>query len=87
MANVTYNRVIRKLVIGFGNLFDEITLVRYNPNNTEAERFIVPIAYSAKELYFQRLLFDPENYHLISDNTKIKHFVSWENIADYVFSL
>ena len=35
----------------------------------------------------QRLLFDPENYHLISDNTKIKHFVSWENIADYVFSL
>ena len=60
MANVTYNRVIRKLVIGFGNLFDEVTLVRYNPNNTEAERFIVPIAYSAKELYVQRLLFDPD---------------------------
>lgn len=59
MANVTYNRVIRKLVIGFGNLFDNITLVRYNPDNTEAERFIVPIAYSAKELYVQRLLFDP----------------------------
>jgi hypothetical protein len=60
MANVTYNRVIRKLVIGFGNLFDNITLVRYNSNNTEAERFIVPIAYSAKELYVQRLLFDPD---------------------------
>jgi hypothetical protein len=60
MATPTYNRVIRKLVIGFGNLFDEITLVRYNPDNTEAERFIVPIAYSAKELYVQRLLFDPD---------------------------
>jgi len=60
MANVTYNRVIRKLVVGFGNLFDEITLVRYNSNNTEAERFVVPIAYSAKELYVQRLLFDPD---------------------------
>ena len=60
MANVTYNRVIRKLVIGFGNLFDEVTLVRYNPDNTEAERFIVPIAYAAKELYVQRLLFDPD---------------------------
>jgi hypothetical protein len=60
MATPIYNRVIRKLVIGFGNLFDDITLVRYNPNNTEAERFIVPIAYAAKELYVQRLLFDPD---------------------------
>jgi hypothetical protein len=55
MSNTTYNRIIRKLVIGFGNLFDEITLVRYNPDNSEAERFIVPIAYAAKELYVQRI--------------------------------
>ena len=55
MANTYYDRVIRKLVIGFGNLFDNITLVRYNTDNTEAERFIVPIAYAAKELYVQRL--------------------------------
>ena len=59
MANTYYDRVIRKLVIGFGNLFDDITLVRYNPDNTEAERFIVPIAYAAKELYVQRLQGDP----------------------------
>jgi hypothetical protein len=59
MANVYYDRVIRKLVIGFGNLFDNITLVRYNPNNSEAERFIVPIAYAAKEIYVQRLEGDP----------------------------
>ena len=59
MSNVYYDRVIRKLVIGFGNLFDNITLVRYNPDNTEAERFLVPIAYSAKELYVQRLEGDP----------------------------
>jgi len=59
MANTYYDRVIRKLVIGFGNLFDGITLVRYNPDNTEAERFIVPIAYAAKELYVQRLEGDP----------------------------
>ena len=55
MANTTYNRIIRKLVVGFGNLFDKITLVRYNTDNTEAERFIVPIAYATKELYVQRL--------------------------------
>jgi hypothetical protein len=58
-ANVFYNRVMRKLVVGFGNLFDNITLVRYNADNTEAERFIVPIAYAAKELYVQRLQGDP----------------------------
>ena len=55
MANTTYNRIVRKLVVGFGNLFNDITLVRYNPDESEAQRFIVPIAYAAKELYVQRL--------------------------------
>jgi hypothetical protein len=59
MANTTYNRIIRKLVIGFGNLFDNISLVRYNKDNTEAQRFIVPVAYAAKELYVQRIEGDP----------------------------
>jgi hypothetical protein len=55
MATPQYHRIIRKLVIGFGNLFDNITLVRYNPDSSEAERFIVPIAYAAKEHYVMRL--------------------------------
>jgi len=59
MANITYNRIIRKLVIGFGKLFDDITLVRYNPDLTEAERFIVPLVYAAKEKYVKRLEDDP----------------------------
>jgi hypothetical protein len=59
MANTSYNRIIRKLVVGFGNLFKDITLVRYNGDNSEAERFVVPIAYAAKELYVQRLEGDP----------------------------
>ncbi len=54
MANTFYNRIIRKLVIGFGNMFNDITLVRYNPNLTEAERLIVPIIYGPKELYVFR---------------------------------
>ena len=44
MANVSYNHIIRKITAGFGNLFDNVTLVRYNTNDTESERFIVPIA-------------------------------------------
>jgi hypothetical protein len=59
MANTSYNRIIRKLVVGFGNLFKDITLVRYNGDNSEAERFIVPIAYASKEQYVMRLESDP----------------------------
>jgi hypothetical protein len=55
MSTPQYHRVIRKLVIGFGNLFDKITLVRYNPDLSEAERLLVPIAYAAKEHYVMRL--------------------------------
>lgn len=55
MSTPQYNRIIRKLVVGFGNLFDKITLVRYNSDNTEAERFLVPIAYASKEHYVMRL--------------------------------
>jgi hypothetical protein len=51
----TYNHIIRKITVGFGDLFSKISLVRYNPDLTEAERFIVPIAYSPKELYVQRI--------------------------------
>lgn len=60
MANVFYNRMIRKLTVAFGDLFNNITLVRYNPDLTEQERFIVPIDYATKELYVMRLQGDPE---------------------------
>ena len=59
MANVFYNRIIRKMVVGFGNLFNDITLVRYNPNLSEQERFLVPITYGPKELYVNRVEQDP----------------------------
>lgn len=55
MAAIQYNRIIRKLVVGFGNLFNNITLIRYNPDNTEQERFLIPIAYATKERYVMRL--------------------------------
>jgi len=55
MSTPQYNRVIRKLVVGFGNLFNDITLVRFNPDQSEAERFIIPIAYATKERYVMRL--------------------------------
>lgn len=55
MAAIQYNRVIRKMVVGFGNLFNNITLVRYNKDESEAERMLVPIVYATKEYYVRRL--------------------------------
>ena len=52
--------MIRKLTVAFGDLFNNITLVRYNPDLSEQERFIVPIDYAAKELYVMRLQGDPD---------------------------
>lgn len=60
MASTQYNRSIRKLVIAFGNLFNNLTLVRYNKDLSEQERLLVPISYAPKELYVRRLEFDPD---------------------------
>jgi hypothetical protein len=51
--------MIRKLTVAFGDLFNNITLVRYHPDETEQERFVVPIDYATKELYVMRLEGDP----------------------------
>ena len=59
MSTPTYNRIIRKMVVGFGNLFKDITLVRYNPDLSEAQRTLVPIVYANKEMYVRRLQDDP----------------------------
>lgn len=55
-----YNRTIRKVVVAFGTLFNDIVLVRYNKAGTvEHERTRVPLSYGAKEKYLTRLTSDP----------------------------
>lgn len=55
-----YNRTIRKVVVAFGTLFNDLLLVRYNKAGTvEHERTRVPLSYGAKEKYIQRLTSDP----------------------------
>lgn len=48
------------MVVAFGNVFDDITLTRYNPNGTEQEHMKVPLAYASKERYVMRLESDPD---------------------------
>ena len=56
-----YHRIIRKMVVAFGTMFNEITLKRYNKAGTqEIERINVPLMYAQKEKFYQRIKQDPE---------------------------
>lgn len=54
-----YHRIIRKVVIAFGNMFNNISIARYDANGVEQEHFLVPIVYGGKEKYVSRLEGDP----------------------------
>ena len=53
-----YNRTIRKVVVAFGTLFNDIQVQRF-VNNTPKEIFKVPLSYGSKEKYMTRLASDP----------------------------
>jgi hypothetical protein len=55
-----YNRTIRKVVVAFGTMFNEIFLQRYNRDGTLKREIIkVPLSYGAKEKYLTRITADP----------------------------
>ena len=55
-----YHQLTRKYVILFGNMFNDITLIKRNRDTgAEIERILVPIMYAPKEKYFARLRMDP----------------------------
>jgi hypothetical protein len=55
-----YNRSIRKVVVAFGTIFNEIDVIRFTRDGvTPKERFKVPLSYGAKENYITRLSSDP----------------------------
>lgn len=56
-----YHKLIRKYVVLFGTMFNNITLVRTNTDTgAEIERMKVPIIYGPKEKYITRLRQDPD---------------------------
>ena len=55
-----YNRTIRKIVVAFGTVFNDIYVVRYTKDGlTAKETFKVPLNWGAKEKYLTRLTSDP----------------------------
>ena len=55
-----YNRTIRKIVVAFGTVFNDIYVVRYTKDGVTAKETIkVPLNWGAKEKYVTRLTSDP----------------------------
>ena len=50
-----YNSAVRKLVVGFGTLFNEIDVKRYNADGSVKETIRVPLGYGSKEKFQVRL--------------------------------
>jgi hypothetical protein len=59
-SNHFYHRTIRKMVVAFGTIFNNLKLVRYNKaGTTEIERVTVPLSYAQKEKFYARITQDP----------------------------
>ena len=55
-----YNRTIRKIVVAFGSMFNDVVLTRYSKDGLTAyETTKVPLNYGAKEKYLVRINSDP----------------------------
>lgn len=61
LGNVFFtNRTIRKIVVAFGSLFNDLQVVRFDKNRTKFNTINVPIIYSPKEKYITRIFSDPD---------------------------
>lgn len=50
-----YHNTVRKLVVAFGSLFNEIDVKRYNSDGSVKETIRVPLGYGSKEKFLVRL--------------------------------
>lgn len=55
MFDYFYHGSMRKLVIAFGSIFDEIYIARTNSDGSEQKRIKVPITYGPKEKFYRKI--------------------------------
>jgi len=55
-----YNQSLRKYIVMFGNMFNDIVVQRLNNSGTTIQTINVPIAYGPKEKFLVRLAQDPD---------------------------
>jgi len=54
-----YHRTIRKMVVVFGTMFNDLEIVRYTQAGNAKEKFKVPLSYGPKERYLTQITSDP----------------------------
>ena len=54
-----YNESLRKTIIAFGSLFNDIQITRKDSSGTEVQTMKVPLAYGPKQKFITRLTQDP----------------------------
>ena len=54
-----YHRTIRKMVVVFGTIFNDIEIVRYTQSGTPKEKLKVPLSYGPKERYLTQITSNP----------------------------
>jgi len=54
-----YHRTIRKMVVVFGTMFNDIEIVRYTQAGVAKEKIKVPLSYGPKERYLTQITSDP----------------------------
>lgn len=54
-----YHRTIRKMVVVFGTLFNDVEIVRYTQAGAPKEKLKVPLSYGPKERYLTAITSDP----------------------------
>lgn len=59
-VNYSYHKIIRKIIVAFGDMFNNVTMFRYTEAGEEESRFLVPLLYGGKEKYVSRLEGDPD---------------------------
>ena len=67
-GNHFYHSSLRKLVIAFGSLFNDIRIARYNTNGTIKEYIRLPLSYGPKEKFLRRIN-EPSS---LTDGTKVE---------------
>jgi T4-like virus Myoviridae tail sheath stabiliser len=55
-----YHRTIRKMVVVFGTLFNDLEIVRYTQAGVPKEKWKVPLTYSPKERFITSITSDPD---------------------------
>ena len=69
MFSTFYNESIRKLVIGFGSLFNNVNVRYFDSSGEETQKVRIPLSYSPKEKFIARL---EQGGSILEDQAKVK---------------